>query len=558
MMQGIKNTTNETFVRLMGTGLHYTVPRYQRDYSWTVEQWSDLWHDILQMLEDNDSHYMGYLVLQTTDDKNYQIIDGQQRLTTLCVLILAIEKMLRNLSGTEEEKQENERRAQNIHASYIGNLDMMTLTSVNKLVLNRNNDDFYRSYLTSFVAFPRRGLKTSEKLLKNAFETFCTYLSKQYATAQELIGFLEIAVNNIFFTVITVSDELNAFKVFETLNARGVQLSSSDLLKNYIFSVADTNKLHGTLIEEIEAKWAHIMDILRDSQISDFLRIYWNSTHKTVRKNQLYRTVRDEIRNPAQAFSLLRDLERNAHVYMALKDPYDELWQQNPDIKENIGLLKLFHVSQPLSLLLSAYANLSIKEFASLLSKIVVVSFRYNVICEKNPNEQEVVYNKMALDIQRSKSFDANELKTTVFISDAEFEQIFAYKEFVYTSRNNQIAKYILARLEKFESGASVDEASLTLEHILPDSPNEAEWHYWDELKISQYHYRLGNMTLLEYGRNKDVGNRSFTEKKAAYTLSSVPMTKHIAEKKDDQWTEDDIEKRQQKMAAEAKGIWKF
>lgn len=558
MMQGIKNTTNETFVRLMGTGLHYTVPRYQRDYSWTVEQWSDLWHDILQMLEDNDSHYMGYLVLQTTDDKNYQIIDGQQRLTTLCVLILAIEKMLRNLSGTEEEKQENERRAQNIHASYIGNLDMMTLTSVNKLVLNRNNDDFYRSYLTSFVAFPKRGLKTSEKLLKNAFETFCTYLSKQYATAQELIGFLEIAVNNIFFTVITVSDELNAFKVFETLNARGVQLSSSDLLKNYIFSVADTNKLHGTLIEEIEAKWAHIMDILRDSQISDFLRIYWNSTHKTVRKNQLYRTVRDEIRNPAQAFSLLRDLERNAHVYMALKDPYDELWQQNPDIKENIGLLKLFHVSQPLSLLLSAYANLSIKEFASLLSKIVVVSFRYNVICEKNPNEQEVVYNKMALDIQRSKSFDANELKTTVFISDAEFEQIFAYKEFVYTSRNNQIAKYILARLEKFESGASVDEASLTLEHILPDSPNEAEWHYWDELKISQYHYRLGNMTLLEYERNKDLGNRSFTEKKAAYTLSSVPMTKHIAEKKDDQWTEDDIEKRQQKMAAEAKGIWKF
>lgn len=558
MMQGIKNTTNETFVRLMGTGLHYTVPRYQRDYSWTVEQWSDLWHDILQMLEDNDSHYMGYLVLQTTDDKNYQIIDGQQRLTTLCVLILAIEKMLRNLSGTEEEKQENERRAQNIHASYIGNLDMMTLTSVNKLVLNRNNDDFYRSYLTSFVAFPKRGLKTSEKLLKNAFETFCTYLSKQYATAQELIGFLEITVNNIFFTVITVSDELNAFKVFETLNARGVQFSSSDLLKNYIFSVADTNKLHGTLIEEIEAKWAHIMDILRDSQISDFLRIYWNSTHKTVRKNQLYRTVRNEIRNPAQAFSLLRDLERNAHVYMALKDPYDELWQRNPDIKENIGLLKLFHVSQPLSLLLSAYANLSIKEFASLLSKIVVVSFRYNVICEKNPNEQEVVYNKMALDIQRSKSFDANELKTTVFISDAEFEQIFAYKEFVYTSRNNQIAKYILARLEKFESGASVDEASLTLEHILPDSPNEAEWHYWDELKISQYHYRLGNMTLLEYERNKDLGNRSFTEKKAAYTLSSVPMTKHIAEKKDDQWTEDDIENRQQKMAAEAKGIWKF
>lgn len=172
MMQGIKNTTNETFVRLMGNGLRYSVPRYQRDYSWTEEQWSDLWYDIMQMLEDNDSHYMGYLVLQTSDDKNYQIIDGQQRLSTLCILILAIEKTLRNLPGSEAEKSENEKRAQSIHSSYIGNLDMLTLTSVNKLVLNRNNDDFYRNFLTSFVEFPKRELKASEKLLKKSFETF--------------------------------------------------------------------------------------------------------------------------------------------------------------------------------------------------------------------------------------------------------------------------------------------------------------------------------------------------------------------------------------------------
>ena len=105
MMHGIKNTSNDTFSRLMGNGLRYNVPKYQRDYSWDKEQWSDLWYDVLQMIEEQDSHYMGYLVLQTNDDKNYQIIDGQQRLTTLCILILAVVDYLKKLPGTEEERK---------------------------------------------------------------------------------------------------------------------------------------------------------------------------------------------------------------------------------------------------------------------------------------------------------------------------------------------------------------------------------------------------------------------------------------------------------------------
>lgn len=209
-------------------------------------------------------------------------------------------------------------------------------------------------------------------------------------------------------------------------------------------------------------------------------------------------------------------------------------------------------------MLLSANANLSDKQFESLLSKIVIISFRYNVICGKNPNEQEVAYNNLALEIHEKKVIDITKLKSSVYISDAEFEQNFAYKEFVYSSRNNKIAKYILTRLEKFETGGNFDEDSITLEHILPDSPDEEKWNYWDDMKISQYHYRLGNMTLLEYNKNKSIGNASFLEKKSVYNTSSIPMTKVLAEKKDDIWTEQDIEKRQQKMAAEAIGIWRF
>lgn len=556
MMQGIKNTSNDTFGRLMGNGLHYEVPKYQRDYSWDKEQWSDLWYDLMQMIEEKDSHYMGYLVLQTADDKNYQIIDGQQRLTTLCVLILAVVDTLLKLPGTDKEKEDNEKRAANIRSTYIGNMDMLTLTSVNKLVLNRNNDHFYRTYLSTLQEMPKRGLKASEKLLKSAFETFKAYLGAQYKTAEELVIFVDNLVNNIFFTVITVTDELNAFKVFETLNARGVQLSSSDLLKNYIFSVANTNDLHQTKLDELENMWAEIADILKESQISDYLRFYWNSTHKTIRKNQLYKTIRNEIKTPEEAFALLRDMRIKADIYMALRSPDDEMWRTLPEISTNLNLLKLFNVIQPIPLLMSAYSNLSEKDFSSLLAKIVIISFRYNVICGKNPNELESVYNKVALDINKTKTYKIEELKAGIYVSDAEFEQTFAYKEFVYSSRNNQIAKYILGKIEKFESGASVDITSNTLEHILPDNPNE-DWN-WDDMKIQQFHYRLGNMTLLEAGKNRDLGNASFLEKKAIYKRSTVPMTFAIGNSDLEEWTEICIDNRQKKMANEAKGIWKI
>lgn len=217
-MEGIRNTSNETFRRLLGNGMHYQIPKYQRDYSWDIEQWSDLWYDIQQIISEKSSHYMGYLVLQTEDDKNYQVIDGQQRLTSICILILAVIRQLLDLPGTEQEKDDNRRRAETIRTTYIGNIDILTLTSKNKLVLNRNNNRFFANYLVPLQQMPARGLNASEKLMKKAFETFLKYIKDEYKTAETLVSFIDAIADKLVFTVITVSDELNAFKVFETLN----------------------------------------------------------------------------------------------------------------------------------------------------------------------------------------------------------------------------------------------------------------------------------------------------------------------------------------------------
>lgn len=110
-MKGIQDTSSETLRQLMGNGLTYEVPRFQRDYSWEEEQWEDLWQDMLAVYQKQEpAHYLGYLVLQSSDDKNFRVIDGQQRLTTLSILVLAILESLKKLEAEGKAPDANAKR----------------------------------------------------------------------------------------------------------------------------------------------------------------------------------------------------------------------------------------------------------------------------------------------------------------------------------------------------------------------------------------------------------------------------------------------------------------
>ena len=109
-MKGIIATSSMTYRQIMGNGIKYEIPKFQRDYTWETEHWDDLWQDVLQLVSNEETeHYMGYLVLQTTDNKNYQIIDGQQRLTTMSIIILAVLKCLEDLVKSDIEKENNQK-----------------------------------------------------------------------------------------------------------------------------------------------------------------------------------------------------------------------------------------------------------------------------------------------------------------------------------------------------------------------------------------------------------------------------------------------------------------
>lgn len=559
-------TENNTFRKLMGNGLIYHIPRFQRDYSWDTEQWEDLWTDILDswQQETNFAHYMGYLVLQSGDDKVFDVIDGQQRITTISLLVLAILKNIQRLVEQNQEADKNKQRLEQIRQTYIGYLDPITLIPKPKLSLNRNNNDYFQNHLVPLGNLPQRGFKASEHLLRKAFEWFDKQIAQYIKKSEQsdkgilLAQFVEHIADTLFFTVITVTDELNAYKVFETLNARGVRLSSTDLLKNYLFSVLDITDDNKYELNNLDDRWNGLVGRLQSEKFPDFLRTYWNSRYKLARQSELFKVIRQNIRDKQAVFELIRGLEEDLDYYMALSSP--ELSDWSIEDKKLAEKLKLFRIRQPFSLLLSARRNFNSQEFSDLLRAIVVISFRYNIIGNNSPNEQERLYNQIAEHIHKKELSQLSQVwhsLKTIYIDDEQFKADFANKSIRTTdNRGKKIVRLILCEIERHLSNKALDfnDESFNIEHILPQNPNH-NWQFNDE-EVSALVYRLGNMTLLSTNKNRDIGNQNYAKKIEIYQNSAFQITQHIAKHYQD-WTVENLIAVQKWQAKQACAIWR-
>lgn len=559
-------TENNTFRKLIGNGLTYRIPRFQRDYSWTSEEWEDLWADIMDALSGSDAaHYMGYLVLQSSDDKTFDVIDGQQRLTTLTLIVLAVLKNIQRLIDTGNEPDANKQRLDQIRQTYIGYLDPVTLISRPKLTLNRNNDNYFQTFLLPLGHLPQRGFRASEHLLRKAFEWFdkqvASWLKKNSGDeGKRLAQMTESLSDRLFFTVITVTDELNAYKVFETLNARGVRLSSTDLLKNYLFSVLDRGGETDHELRNLEDRWESIVGRLQSENFPDFLRVHWNSRHNFSRQADLFKSIRVQVRDSAAVFALLRDMEEDLDAYLALSSPEASDWSN--DDKKLAGVLKTFRVRQPYPLLLAARRSLDVADFTGLLRATMVISLRYNVIGANSTGEQERAYNTAANGIAKGdlrQLADVLNAMRSIYVDDQLFRAAFSEKTIRTTdSRNNRVVKFILCSLEKHLSQQDYDFSSdaFNIEHVLPQNAPDG-WGNFTNEEADAMVYRLGNMTLLQTSTNRDLGTVEYGERRAAYQQSGFSITQKLGNDHAE-WTPEQVAARQNWMALQATAIWRI
>lgn len=561
-------TENNTFRKLIGNGLTYRIPRFQRDYSWTDDEWEDLWMDLQGTLQPGGepAHYMGYLVLQSADDKSFEVIDGQQRLTTASLIVLAVLKNLQRLIDANNDAEANRRRMEQIRQTYIGYLDPVTLVARPKLTLNRNNNSYYQDYLVPLGHLPQRGFRASEHLLRKAFEWFdkrvADYLKKSSGNeGMRLAQFVEDLSDRLFFTIITVTDELNAYKVFETLNARGVRLSATDLLKNYLFSVLDRGSDHDDHeLRTLEERWEAMVGRLGAESFPDFLRIHWNSRRSFARQAELFKTIRGQVRTRELVFQLLREMEEDLDAYLALSSPEASDWPQ--ETKNHAATLKTFNVRQPYPLLLAAKRRFDAPDFAGLMRACVVISLRFNVICSYSTAEQERTYNAVAERIARAEIANlsaALAAMQSVYPNDAAFRAAFAEKAIRTTqSRNNRVVRYILCALEKHLSGQdyAFTSDSFNIEHVLPQN-HDAGWEAFSDEEAEALAYRLGNMTLMQTGANKDLGNSPYPAKRVVFEQSHFAITRKLAADHAE-WTPERIVAHQNWMANQATAIWRI
>ncbi len=555
------NTTTATLLDLLGSGKVYSVPAYQRDYSWEEDQWEDLWSDIEELSNSPDSkHYMGALVVQARTDREFLVIDGQQRIATLSVIALAAISVIRDLGADPAEKEANRQRATELRNRFVGEKNPASLVETSKLFLNQTDNEFYQDYLVQLKEpLNLRKLPKSNRLLWGCFTWFKSKLVARNASGEAIARLLlEAVARQLLFILITVEDDLNAYTVFETLNARGMELSATDLLKNYLFSKVAA----GPDLDSLQRRWRSVLATVRQERFPDFLRYHLLCENNKIRKERLFKLIRAEVQTPAHVFTLMDALEARAELFAAIDDAEHEYWIDVYEAKPIIRELNIFQVKQMTPLLFAAWEKLSKPDFVRILKLVSVISFRYTVIGSLNTNELEPVYHRAAKALLIG---DANspaqvfEILRSVYVSDEDFQNNFEGKSMDSSGQRKKVLKYILCTFEADAAGkaCSWETDPGSIEHVLPQNPSDQ----WDALipqdRQDEFVYRIGNMTLLEAGINRELGNAAYSTKRDAYAGSSYELTKAIANQAPEEWTIPYINERQKALAQRAVHLWR-
>ncbi|WP_198560028.1 DUF262 domain-containing protein [Colwellia sp. Bg11-28] len=550
------NAETDTFGGIIKGDNKFKVPLYQRDYSWNKTHWNDLWLDIEANRHNDSKHYMGSVVLVSKHKKQYDIIDGQQRLTTLTILVLAVVDTLKDLVKREIDVENNEKRIDLLITDFIGKKSLSSLNYENKIELNESNNPFFSTYLTNFrKPVNIKSEIKSNKLLFDCFNYYKDLIKEEIFKDDDvssLISFVEYISDSLLFIQITATDDLSAYLIFETLNDRGLDLSVTDLLKNYLFSIVDeSDKSH------VKNIWDVTINHVSYSGFPKFLRHYWMMQNGLIQEKELFKTVKRYINTPKTAFELLNSMSEVSEVYAALSDSNHQLWEGEERVKKHIRELNLFNVTQCYPLLINAYLFLDHDDWIATLRICSVISFRYMLISGLNPNALESKYNDACKAINSGAVKGARDIFTILqplYVNDEDFERNFESKS-IRTKRSAKLARYIVYSVENHLSEHVLDFEfdNGSLEHVLPENPSE-EWNENFPKDIEEsFIYRLGNFTLLEPDKNRIIGNKGFVHKSEVYKTSRYELTKRFGYQK---WDQNNLNARQKYLAKQAKAIW--
>jgi Protein of unknown function DUF262/Protein of unknown function (DUF1524) len=538
------------------------VPRYQRSYSWKIEEVQELWDDLQRAIDENAPEYFLGTVVFSRDEASQTgdlpaVIDGQQRLATASLLLVALRDAF--IAQGKEKRVE-------IVERFLLDWDTRSLELEPRLTLNEENREYFegaqlpkpaeRATLDARGPSNKRIEKAAGLLQKQVAELIADSGSKWEEELVELQLYIQDRAKVV---VLDVPDEANAYLIFETLNDRGLDLTIADLLKNYLFSRA------GKRIDAVKQNWDQALGALErgddDKLQTTFLRHYWSSHYGYTREKMLYRSIKTEVTNQTAALKLSSDLATTAAEYSAIRNPTHNFWTSYPSPpRANLETLLLLDVSQSRPLLLAVMQQWKPANVAKTLKYLVACSVRLIVVRRAGTGPTEKAFSEAAVEVRKGKIKDAKALAATlsaVVPDDGEFEAAFSVM-----SKKARHARYFLHAMQRHldrkkapEMITNADETQVNLEHILPRDYDPALWPQFNAEQHAELFHRLGNEVLLNARENGAVGAEGFKDKAAIYKGSPLSLTADVATHYSD-WTPEAIEERGRNLARHAVKTW--
>jgi len=526
------------------------IPLYQRSFAWQKENVRELFDDITNSYP--NEYFIGTIVVADKGDY-LEIVDGQQRLVTVSLFFITVRDFLREIGETK--------KADAIENEFLVKESYREEERKQRLILNNIDNDFYSRVLIKGEKL--ESIRASHERLIEAYKFLKSFIMNKY-NSEGLNGILDLIdfiKDKLLVMIVTVSDDVNAFTIFETLNDRGLILSQTDLIKNYLFNKASER------ISEAQDKWTRFTGAI-ESGISEeeslnYIRYYWSSKHGLTREKELYKSIKEKIKNKNQVVTLLSNLEKDSEIYLAILNPNHPFWSNFPsECSEYIGeLLELRLIqNRPLLIAILEIWKEKPEEVKKALKLIVSWSVRNLITGMIGSGTLEKEFSRQSKLINEGKINSAKELLNSVrnlIPTDKQFQKAFE----IASVSKAYIARYYLRKIEQayrttLELEPIRNPEKVTLEHILPENPTDLQkdWPSFDENLHKTYYRRIGNLTLLDKKMNNDIGNGPFKGKKAVYEDSELIITKEIVKYND--WTPSEIEARQKEFAKKAVEIW--
>lgn len=571
--------------------LSYIVPPYQREYVWKEKNISQLLNDIYEEYIDdrNSEYFIGSIVVNKREDGSYEVIDGQQRLTTLFISLCALKTLfenspehLREIEGLLTSQKSNDRgefnQSRHLDLQYEDSSEVLDAILENKIL--------------------EKKLSGSSENIKEGFNTVYEYLKTNFQKQEDLIKFYGYFMHKVNFVQIETPSVSDALKIFETINERGVGLNSMDLLKNLIFQ-----QLEKEDFQKINNEWKVITKTLEkhNQKPLRFLRYFIMANYlvrdtkdgEVIREDEIYDWITKHAdlcgyeKNPLR---FVKKVQEGAEAYTLFFHASTLDGKKSIEL-ENIRNLGGGAFSQHLVLLLAA-KDLPSELFSHLVRQIESLIFYYFIT--KTPAKAlEARFSKWADELRdviknNDQKNALNSFIDSTFVAEkkrleSNYGAMFA--NLTINSLQRYKIKYILAKIAQYieskriggEGAGDLEryiDKKIEIEHILPNTPTQELITPFNDIEnYNNYKIKLGNLTLLEKPHNIVAGRNYFEDKKDIYKQSTFYLTKSIAQKDNiginttvtkindkliefNKWEMKDIEKRQDMLLSLSKDVW--